>query len=1420
LRSSGLSSSRETGLAISRPRFSHQYYYCNLFVVHDTSEQNGGNLAQITLTGAITEFPTGSNGESQAITAGPDGALWFAYAGQGEIGRMTTAGAVSVYTPAICAVNICEPPGGIATGPDGALWFYMPVIPAAGLGSAPATVYIGRITTAGVVTNMYPLPTPDPYAVPFGKIISGPDGALWFTEPYQVVNTIGRITTSGTITEYSPGNITNPYGYGSNDQGIAVGPDGKIWYAFIYDSIVGKISAPGGEAQVSVSAFDFGSVGVDASSSPLTVTVTNNGASTLTFAGTPIGIGGAGASAFRIPAGGTCSATLAAGSQCQFQVVFDPTSDTGYSGAPTGLSGTTVAAGADSQGRMVVFAASGLKLTYVYETNTPGARWSTPASITVPQPSEAKSIDSLVAQVIGGSLFIAAITAYTSGTETASSVSYCQWQTGVTTGLQTIPMSTDPASYVWLGASTASAAFASVSSDNLAIYTLSTSSVCNTFLAFAQLSAFPVSCVSVAASADNAGNSEIFAVISNGRMWYMTLKGNSLVEVIELNSADAFSQVFAVQDASQNAELFLVSSSNQLFHLETLSTSFSGFTDPALIADGVTVMAVSLADSGAVDLFVTSVAPGAPLVHMFEDEDSGNWNSIPLQVATDGSVEEIISYSSDVTAYDTAGALLVNSPAAIRASAETQIMVNGAVYSIGPQSSANISTNSAGMISVCQETDSLAIPSLYIDIQAIGQTLVVEQSAGVQSSLAATTGADLMNAQDAEGNYLLQEQFRNTGTTDSLAQAFNECMNLAGTSGDEAAGSLFLSGGGKKPGVYGVAPGTRPAPRRISPNASAEPCWMISFDGPAVRYTKLSPEQAAANIAQRSATSLDSSSSLSWLGDIGDLVSGVVNSIISIVDTIVTQGADAVNAVFTFIADGVQYVFNAVVETISQAFDIVESYFAQVQVGFEKIFEWLGFVFNWGDILRTKEAFSYTLTQFLGFIQGAVTGIQGLIDAGIGNLKTIDDGFFQTAIQQAGSVSVGGYEQSNYQDSPEFTSAVSNNIFANGVIDNFAGAVGGPIASVQSDALSSFITQLTDFAATTQKTPAFTQAVAYFQTMGSSPDQIYKSLYSGLLSVAQAMLDAVLSGVQSLVDSLFGLVQTLLQEFTNVLNQTWDIPFVSQLYSYITNGATLTTIDLISLIIAIPATILYTTLNNAAPFPDEGSVTAFENSFSAQSMVSASGLGGAQPKNALTASSGGMLSPLGANLTALGGFIAGVEFCPLSGLLDVIPLDSPPFLSTVVWVLEAAGQALSFPWFTSSGAPDCTTADGTAKTLWTYEVVGVLLDAGFVASEGRIPENWNDAGVVVTFVYGVCHLAVAIIAAVPATAMAGAADILAVIPELGKLMRFSTIVEYTVGLSLVACSAIDVLFGTASASLGYFEAFPPADNSLAQAQPA
>jgi virginiamycin B lyase len=78
---------------------------------------------------------------TEGITAGPDGALWFANSGTQccsppSIGRITTAGVVSNYT----TPNIIAPTG-LTAGPDGALWF---------------TNFdsIGRITTAdSVVTS-------------------------------------------------------------------------------------------------------------------------------------------------------------------------------------------------------------------------------------------------------------------------------------------------------------------------------------------------------------------------------------------------------------------------------------------------------------------------------------------------------------------------------------------------------------------------------------------------------------------------------------------------------------------------------------------------------------------------------------------------------------------------------------------------------------------------------------------------------------------------------------------------------------------------------------------------------------------------------------------------------------------------------------------------------------------------------------------------------------------------------------------------------------------------------------------------------------------------------------------------------------------------------------------------------------------
>ena len=93
----------------------------------------------------------------------------------------------------------------IVTGPDGALWF-----------TQQAGNKIGRLTPAGVF-NEFPLPTPG--SQPFG-IAVGPDAALWYTQLGG--NRIGRMTTAGVITEYAIPTA------GSQPRGIAAGPDGKL----------------------------------------------------------------------------------------------------------------------------------------------------------------------------------------------------------------------------------------------------------------------------------------------------------------------------------------------------------------------------------------------------------------------------------------------------------------------------------------------------------------------------------------------------------------------------------------------------------------------------------------------------------------------------------------------------------------------------------------------------------------------------------------------------------------------------------------------------------------------------------------------------------------------------------------------------------------------------------------------------------------------------------------------------------------------------------------------------------------------------------------------------------------------------------------------------------------------------------------
>ena len=191
------------------------------------AECNGNKIGRITTAGVITEYPLPEGGSCPTqITSGPDGAMWFveleSTRSGHQIGRITTSGVISEYSVPNTGFPVCCQVDGIAAGSDGALWF-----------TAGSTYQIGRITTTGQFT-MFSLP--QGFLSP-GSITAGPDGALWFTEG-GAASAIGRITTAGAITSY-------PSSLGPED--IAAGPDGALWFtgSTTAGSSIGRVTTAG-----------------------------------------------------------------------------------------------------------------------------------------------------------------------------------------------------------------------------------------------------------------------------------------------------------------------------------------------------------------------------------------------------------------------------------------------------------------------------------------------------------------------------------------------------------------------------------------------------------------------------------------------------------------------------------------------------------------------------------------------------------------------------------------------------------------------------------------------------------------------------------------------------------------------------------------------------------------------------------------------------------------------------------------------------------------------------------------------------------------------------------------------------------------------------------------------------------------------
>jgi virginiamycin B lyase len=230
----------------------------------DDSRPSGNRIGHITADGVITTYPIPTaNAGAVGITIRADGVVWFTEQRSGMIGRLNLDGSIDEFPIAGLESSW---PDQITTGPDGNLWF-----------TEFRANKIGQMTPNGYLVREYDISRGG--TGPVDIVTRGNE--LWFT----VIDgkKLGRLDSSSgviqwldvpTTGDHGPANLAEDHGHagvwftelsdaavsylgdaqptkidprytlpvGTQPVGIAVGPDGTVWFTDQLGNQIGSIS--------------------------------------------------------------------------------------------------------------------------------------------------------------------------------------------------------------------------------------------------------------------------------------------------------------------------------------------------------------------------------------------------------------------------------------------------------------------------------------------------------------------------------------------------------------------------------------------------------------------------------------------------------------------------------------------------------------------------------------------------------------------------------------------------------------------------------------------------------------------------------------------------------------------------------------------------------------------------------------------------------------------------------------------------------------------------------------------------------------------------------------------------------------------------------------------------------------------------
>lgn len=681
-------------------------------------------------------------------------------------------------------------------------------------------------------------------------------------------------------------------------------------------------------------------------------------------------------------------------------------------------------------------------------------------------------------------------------------------------------------------------------------------------------------------------------------------------------------RVFATLNYQNMLEVFAIAEDGRLYQSSQSLTAPNKTTWSALFPlgneVGNSIFTVVQANNGYSEVY--TVTHDNQLKRFWQSPETTQWFNEPL--AVDDPAQEIATvptHSLDLTILDTNGVVQPNSEVTLATSFLTNLQVNGLSFLSSPTEKVKVKTDNAGKLSILQRADRLAAASLLIEtpFTSLGQPVQVEPNAQLQEKMYQVTGDQVYNAKDKSGNYLLPEDKRTPENAASIAAIMKQSMQLGLADKNSGKVLYHFASKGKSAGWDA----------RMNLAGVQEQHWEIDFQSGFPTYQQLNSTMVSRYLSEMPAAQPEGF----WDGikdawgkfwnavkeGVSFIIDGLKKIIVTTIIDPITGLVSKVKVFFEMLIDGIRQVIETVIEFVQQAFDFIEGIWNWLKVKLEQLYEWLAFFFNWDDISRTAEAFIYSTNLVLDFTVASFTYARGGVDQWFTDIKTELKGAVDKYVGTLNNEDKVGNVGKKYEKPiPEEENAMDHNIMLNAFKQNYEGTKAKVNAAFEEKLADGPIAGLLDKLAELANNfqfgdgkQAFQEALDYFGNIKENPDRALQLLMSGLIKVGESVALFGLDFGRGVALSIFDIVIDLVNAFKELMNEEWEIPIVSSIYKFIT-GKTLSfkPITLFAYIIAIPTTVIYKLKEKVAPFPDDQSLTAFEQTYTLDYLKNKAGI--------------------------------------------------------------------------------------------------------------------------------------------------------------------------------------------------------------------